>query len=86
MAVRRTNLPRFTLRGCQFKSIGKLRLAAKLLEEMEVEFGIHACEVQFVDCFICPWITDEEIQSLDKTGMETVVRNIVVDLKKLEGK
>jgi hypothetical protein len=80
--IKRNNVPRIVLRACQFKSIGKLRLAAKLLEEMEVEFGVHACEIQMLDCFICPWITDAELDTLDKTGMEMVVRNMVRDLRK----
>ncbi len=63
--------------GCQFKSLDKLRLLSKYLEILEVEFGIHHCEVSFEDCFICPWITSDQLDELNKTEMEKVVRNLV---------
>jgi hypothetical protein len=84
MAVRRNRVPRIVLDGCQFKSIGKLRRAAKALHVLEVETGIHECEITLLDCFICPDITEAELDSLARTPMGKVLTAIVRKIRRPE--
>ncbi len=71
----------FTFERLQFKSIDKLRLFAELFGEMEVEFWIRVGKITLKDCFICPDITLEEIDSLNTTPEEKHIRDIIRQLK-----
>jgi len=65
----------------QIKSIEKARLFAKLMDSMEKEFWIKTTKIFFNDCFICPDITDEELETLNKTQMEKNIRAIIYQLR-----
>lgn len=78
----RARVPRITLYGCQFKSIEKIRLAATHLAALEEELGIHECEIKLSNCFICPWISERDIETLRTTGMGTVLRDVILQLWK----
>lgn len=71
----------FTFERIQIKSIDKARLFAHLFDQMEVEFGIRTGRITLKDVFICPDITDEEIESLCRTPSERVLRDIIKQLK-----
>lgn len=66
----------YTFTRIQLKSIEKIRLFAKLLEQMEIEFWIRTTKITLSDCFICPDITDEELDSLNTTMEKLLVRII----------
>jgi hypothetical protein len=74
--------PEIRLTGCQIKSIEKARVVAEALHVLEVETGIKETRIMFVNCFICPDITDAELDTLNRTAMERAVRSIIRDLKK----
>lgn len=69
------------LRNCQIKSLAIARKVAKHLAEIESVAGIRETRIMFVDCFICPDITDEEIDSLNRTAAEKAVRSIIRKLR-----
>lgn len=71
----------FTFKRIQIKSIEKARLFAELFGRMEEEFWIRVCKITLEDCFICPDINDEEIDSLNKTASERYIQEIIKKLK-----
>lgn len=72
---------KFYFEEIQIKSIEKARLFAKLMEEMEIEFGIRTTKMNFKNCFICPDISNEELETLNKTCMERSLRSIIYQLR-----
>lgn len=48
---------------------------------MEIEFGIRTTKINFKNCFICPDITEEELDTLNKTSMEKSLRSIIYQLR-----
>ena len=79
--IHRNRLPTIVLDGCQFKSVGKLKLAAEHLHVLEVELGIHTTQIELRNCFICPDITDAELDTLRDTRMERLISGIVKTLR-----
>lgn len=71
----------FIFEKLQFKSIDKLRLFAKLFWEMEVEFWVRVGKITLKNCFICPEITEEQIDSLNTTPEEKHIRDIIRQLR-----
>jgi hypothetical protein len=74
--------PEIRLTGCQIKSIEKARKVAEAWHVLEVETGIRETRITLVNCFICPDITDEELDTLNQTAMEQAVRKIIRDLRR----
>ena len=73
--------PEIRLTGCQIKSIEKARKVAEALHILEVETGIRETVISLVDCFICPEITDAELDTMNGTAMERHVRDIIRQLR-----
>lgn len=71
----------FTFERIQIKSIEKARLFAELFGKMEVEFWIRITKLTLENCFICSEITDEELDSLNRTETEKNVRAILRQLR-----
>lgn len=69
------------LSNCQIKSLAIARKVARHLSEIESVVGIRETRITFVDCFICPDITDEEVDSLNRTATEKAVRAIIRQLR-----
>jgi len=69
------------LKHCQIKSIEKARIVANALHVLETETGIKETRITLIDCFICPDITDEELDTLNKTAMEKALRSIIRQLR-----
>ena len=67
-------------KGIQIKSIEKARIFAYHLEQIEKEFWIRTGKIGLEDCFICPDITDNELNSLNNTAMERCVRTILNEI------
>lgn len=73
--------PEIRLTGCQIKSIEKARTVADALHTLEVETGIRETVIALVDCFICPDISEAELDTLNRTAMERAVRDIIRELR-----
>lgn len=73
--------PEIRLTGCQIKSLAIARKVAKHLVEIESVAGIRETRITLVDCFICPDITDEELDTLNRTAMEKALRGIMRKLR-----
>lgn len=69
------------LSNYQIKSIGIAREVASALHVIETRTGIKETRIMLVDCFICPDITDEELDTLNKTAMEKALRSIIRQLR-----
>lgn len=69
------------LRNCQIKSLAIARKVAKHLVEIESVAGIKETRITFIDCFICPDISDEQLDTLNRTPTEKVVRSIIRQLR-----
>lgn len=74
--------PELRLTGCQIKSLAIARKVARHLGEIESVAGIKETRITFVDCFICPDISDEELDTLNRTPVEKAVRKIIRDLRR----
>jgi hypothetical protein len=74
--------PEIRLTGCQIKSLAIARKVARHLFEIESVAGIKETRIMFVNCFICPDITDAELDTLNRTATERAVRSIIRDLRK----
>jgi hypothetical protein len=70
------------LTNCQIKSLAIARKAARHLAEIESVVGIKETRITFADCFICPDISDEQLDTLNRTPTEKAVRSIIRDLRK----
>jgi acetone carboxylase gamma subunit len=70
------------LSNCQIKSLAIARKVAKHLAEIESVAGIRETRIMFVDCFICPDISDEQLDTLNRTPTEKAVRGMIRDLRK----
>jgi sulfite reductase beta subunit-like hemoprotein len=73
--------PEIRLTGCQIKSIAIARKLARHLDEIETIVGIKETRITLVGCFICPDISDEQLDSLNKTPMEKSLRTIIRKLR-----
>jgi hypothetical protein len=51
------------------------------LNEIETIVGIRVTRIALVDCFICPDISDEELDSLNRTPTEKALRKIIRQLR-----
>ena len=69
------------LLNCQIKSLAIARKLAKHLAEIESICGIKETRITLVECFICPDITEEEVDSLNRTAMERALRTIIRKLR-----
>lgn len=69
------------LSNCQIKSLAIARKVAKHLAEIEAAAGIRETRIMFADCFICPDISDEQLDSLNRTPTEKAVRAIIRQLR-----
>lgn len=73
--------PEIRLTGCQIKSLAIARKVAKHLAEIESVAGIRETRITLVNCFICPDISDEQLDTLNRTPTEKAVRSIIRQLK-----
>jgi len=73
------------LSNCQIKSLAIARKVAKHLSEIESVAGIKETRITLVDCFICPDITDEQLDALNRTPAEKAVRSIIRQLRRGRG-
>jgi hypothetical protein len=70
--------PEIILDGIQIKSLNKAKKLAKLLNELEIEFGIYETRITIRDPFICP---DIDLSKLEE-GMEKTLKNILIIIRK----
>lgn len=67
-----------TFKGIQIKSLKKAQIFCKALNTIEEECGIEEVEITLDSIFFCPWI---DIDKLNKTPMERLIRDLVKELK-----
>jgi len=75
MKIKRT---KFILSGIQIKSEHAALKLAEGLNLIEESVGIHECEVEIIDPFICPWV---ELDCLKHTHMGLLVRKMLIDVR-----
>jgi hypothetical protein len=73
--------PEIRLTGCQIKSLAIARKLAKYIDEIEAIVGIRTTRITLIDCFICPDLTDEELDTLNRTPIERTLRRIIRQLR-----
>lgn len=71
--------PKIHFEYCQFKSIEKVRLLAKLLDTMEKEFGIKEVNISFLEVFVCPDIDLFKLYK-SKKPMERIVAQLLMTI------
>lgn len=76
----RIKRPAIILENVQFKSIEKIRLLARKIDEIEQEVGIHETIITVRNPFICG---DIDLNDLSTAGMEGVLRRILIKCRKL---
>ena len=59
--------------GLQIKSLKKMKLLAKKLNDIEIECGIKEVKITFDDCFVC---SDINLEKLNTTSMEKLIRDV----------
>ena len=62
------------IKNMQIKSIEKLKILSKNLDELEKELGIHQVKITIQDTFICPDI------EIDKLDIEQPMNMLLVEL------
>jgi len=67
------------LENLQVKSLEKAQKLARALSVIEEECGIHEVEISIDGFFVCPWI---ELHQLSNTGMEKLLADLFMNLKK----
>ena len=70
--------PEIILDSVQFKSLDACRKTAKGLQLIEEYSGIHSVRVTVKTPFLCP---DIDLEKLDRTPTERILRDILLDLK-----
>lgn len=76
MKVKRT---RILLSGIQIKSEHSAIKLAEGINAIEESCGIHECELEIKDPFICPWL---ELDCLNGTQMGRLVRKMLIEIRK----
>lgn len=71
------------IENCQVKSLEKAQLLAKLLDQMEKEFGIHEVLISFKNNFICPDM-DLTVLSNSTVPMERLIGGVFIKLDKMK--
>lgn len=76
--------PEIKLIGCQIKSIEKARIVAEALNTLEVETGIRVVKITLENCFICPDIDEDALDTLNRTPTEKSLRRIIYQIRRKE--
>ena len=78
MVNRKGNKSEIIIKDMQVKSIQKLKKLARLLDEIEKEFGIHTVTITLKSCFICTDIKQDLSEfNFGATPMERTILEIL---------